>query len=42
MYLRDYGVIEKEDLSAENIYKTLNEVFKDVDREYDYAVIYNR
>ena len=30
----------KKDLSAENIYKTLNEVFKDVDREYDYAVIY--
>lgn len=38
--MRDYGVIEKEDLSIENIYKTLNEVFKDVDREYDYAVIY--
>lgn len=38
--MRDYGVIEKEDLSAENIYKTLNEVFKDVDREYYYAVIY--
>lgn len=38
--MRDYGVIEKEDLSAENIYKTLGEVFKDVDREYVYAVIY--
>ena len=38
--MRNYGVIEKEDLSAENIYKTLNEVFKDVDREYVYAVIY--
>ena len=38
--MRDYGVIEKKDLSAENIYKTLGEVFKDVDREYVYAVIY--
>ena len=37
--MRNYGVIERKDL-IENIYDTLDEVFKNISAVYDYAVIY--